>query len=233
MAVLYGLWSVMALTALLAPAWLPGKLPGRHDGIRSGPAALTPVVRLELATLLLWNLGLGALWAFLDRIGRGMNLEGEIIGLALSLGLAFAVLGSAQAAWMSDRFGTRWPLWLMMVVHLSTFALLAGELPGWWFVATLAVFNYTWNLALPYLLGSIARADDTGSAAALIPAAQTAGNTLGPILGGMLAAGGGYTWVLLLPGVCYALMIAALLSLRRLQSQEAESGETSATGRTG
>ncbi len=230
---LFLLWLVMALIALPFLRRLPARLPTRGADVPSGGAARAPRARVELGIVLLWNVGLGALWAYVDRIGREMSLDGATIGFALSTGMVVGMLASAQAAWMSDRFGTRWPLWVMIAAHLAVFAALGTELAGWMFVAALWVFNYTWNLSLPYLLGSIARADASGGAAALIPAAQTAGNTLGPLLGGLIAAGGDYTRVLLVPVACHLLMAAALVVLAAFGSRAGVGRAVPGAGRSG
>jgi hypothetical protein len=54
------------------------------------------------------------------------------------------------------------------------------------------MLNLFWNFALPYLLGSIALFDKTGRLMVLIPAAQSAGFALGPIISGLLIVGTDY-----------------------------------------
>ena len=54
-------------------------------------------------------------------------------------------------------------------------------------------FSVFWNFALPYLLGSVASFDKTGRLMVLIPAAQSAGFAVGPILSGLFIVGTDYS----------------------------------------
>ena len=89
-----------------------------------------------------------------------------------------------------------------------------------WFSYMLAVglLNLFWNFALPYLLGSIALFDKTGRLMVLIPAAQSAGFAIGPMVAGLFIVGADYRVSALVAFVafvcCAAIMLPMLLKMK-------------------
>lgn len=76
--------------------------------------------------------------------------------------------------------------------------------PG--FLLALCLFNVGWNFSLPFLMTVTANADPSGRFLALLPAAQTLGGALGPMLAGTLLVSSGEA------GVHAQLAVAALVA---------------------
>jgi len=207
------LWTWLAFSLLFLPAlvFLPRRIPVPNAELAQGGHRGSVTALALLAILAVWNFALGAVWAFIERIGRGMNLSIEEVGYGLSISMAVGILGSMQASWMSDRYGTRWQMPFMIAVHLGLFAALSGNLTPAEFLLVLIVFNYSWNLANPYLLAHIAKSDESGKLVALIPACQTAGNMIGPVVAGLLIGGAHYDNVLWLAMASYVVIMLPLL----------------------
>ncbi len=204
-------WVLMALALMPMLDKLPRHAPAsRRADAKQHHSYSVPGLVL-LSALLIWSVGLGAFWAFVERLGRGMNLEPDAIGYGLSVGMLLGVLGSVQAVWMSDRWGTKWQMPTIIVSHLGVFFAMSGNLTATGFLMVMVVFNYTWNLGLPYIQGGVAKNDASGKLVVLIPASQSTGAMIGPAIAGLLISGTDFTRALGFSAVCYLAALPLLL----------------------
>lgn len=58
-----------------------------------------------IALWFMFSLGTGAVWAFSERMGRAADLAPEVIGLLLSLSIAFGIFGTLVAGMLGARIG--------------------------------------------------------------------------------------------------------------------------------
>jgi predicted MFS family arabinose efflux permease len=166
--------------ATAAPDPDPG--PDPATAARAAPAAIW----LALCCQFVWFLGLGGLWAFLERIGDGAGLGPEAVGGAIASGMAVGLLGAFAAALLADRFGRTGPFTAALTLQLLAMLLL-GDVGGLTaFVVAVALYNGTWNFALPYLFSLAAAVDRLGTRVVLLATAQTVGLTFGASLAGLL-----------------------------------------------
>ena len=145
-----------------------------------------------LGSLLLFSIGLGGVWAFLERIGNSAGFSMVDIGNALALAGLMGGAGALVAAIVSLRFGRLLPLVISIGGQLGVCLLFASRNDWLSYLIAIALFNFFWNLALPYLMGAIASADKTGRFMVLIPAAQAGGYAIGPVLAGSFIVGDAY-----------------------------------------
>lgn len=203
--------------------FLVGRLPD-EIGTSSGTETDSAETRIRaypvllLAVQVVWYLGLGAIWAFIERIASAMALEPREIGLALAVGMGLSLAGSAQAAWMGDRLGSRWQMPLMLVVHGLVYLSFLLKLTFAQFLVAMAVFNYSWNFALPYFLGAISRAEEGGRWTVLIPACQTIGVMIGPWMAGAMVVGQSFVPVIGLALGCSLVSLVLILGASAAQS---------------
>ena len=168
---------------------LPGgpvpERPARPEAAH-GAGAAPAAIWLALLCQFVWFLGLGGLWAFLERIGDAAGLEPGAVGNAIAAGMAMGLLGALAAAVLADRVGRTLPFSVALATQLVAMTLLGdvGSLSA--FVVAVALYNATWNFALPYLFSLAAAADATGTRVVLLAAAQTVGLTIGASLAGVL-----------------------------------------------
>ena len=166
-----------------------------------------------LAILMINFMALSALWAFVERIGATGGLDSSALGSALSLSMLAGLAGALLVTRVADRWGRQIPLWS----SATAFALVCAgyELEMSWllFLAVTSMLSFTWNFALAYQMGVVALLDGRGRYSALIPAAQSAGAMLGPVLGGALVTDGQYTELL---WVVATLVTATLLGFSLL-----------------
>lgn len=194
-------WQFQGVTVALALVFASGLPMLRFLSARAAPpleaasTALSPGSSLAVALLLclvLYCVGLNGLWAFLERIGAGTGHSMASIGNALALTSLFGAAGAGLAAFVGTRAGYITPL-LAAIVSQAFCSLLLATSSDWGsFLVAVYLFNFCWNLALPYILGAIALADSSGRAMVLVPAAEMAGFALGPLLMGIAMTDGNY-----------------------------------------
>jgi len=181
------------------------------------PSGFTLLPAGLLAALIVFSLGLGGVWAFLERIGDGNGFSMVEMGNALAVSGLFGGAGAIVAAVMGARVHRILPLVVAIGMQMLSCFLLASRSDWPTYMAAIALFNFGWNLALPYLMGAIAATDASGRFMVLIPAAQTGGYAVGPVVVGLMMVGNDYqiaAWISL--GVFAACMLMTLLFVSQI-----------------
>ncbi|MCG8369441.1 MAG: hypothetical protein MJA32_02875 [Proteobacteria bacterium] len=204
--VLYPL-AVFALLVLPFSSLLPAAVGGlERAGEGRGYDSPAPIV-LALGTQVVWYLGVGAVWAFLERIGAASHIELADIGAALAIGMGVGILGALLASVVGSRCDQIRMYALAMIVQVAALLILANELSWVSFVVAVTLFNISWNFALPFLLGAIAAHDHSGRFTVLLIAAQGLGVAVGPVIAGVLSEVVGYA------AICYFAIAACVGSV--------------------
>lgn len=164
--------------------WLPDQ--DRVDERMESPALMqwSALLRssMGLIGLVLFELGIFAVWAYTERIGTLAGIAPNAIGTAIAIGGLSGVAGAGTAAALGSRVG-----WLSPVIGGTT-AIIAGNAFFWspssfpLFAAGSCLFNYGWMLAIPYFMGAVVASDKTGSLTSLLFPAQTTGAIIGPLV---------------------------------------------------
>ncbi len=183
-------WHLAGVTTSLALLFATGfffihTLPERVQPVESLQSSETDVNYLPaalLASLILFSVGLGGVWAFMERIGSSAGFALTDIGTALAVSGLIGGLGGLSAAVLGTRMGRLIPISLAISLEIVACLLLATRSAWTSYILAIALFNFCWNLTLPYLMGAIAATDRSGRFMVLIPAAQTGGYALGPML---------------------------------------------------
>lgn len=185
----YGLrgvfWFLAALSAVATP--LVGYMP---DCARLRETSTTPIAKVSLsgssvmglAGIFTYFIAQGGVWAYLDRIGLAHHIESPNVGTALALSAIAGLLGALLASWLDVRYGRLKPLLcsalgtvvaLLTLNESGTFAV---------FIAMTALFNFSWNLSVPYQFGALAELDSSRRTVALAGVLVNAGLAAGPIV---------------------------------------------------
>ena len=160
---------------------------------------------LTLGVFFVFLAGNIALWAFLERIGKGLAIE------AAEMGTVFAVLkllGGAAAfsvAFFGERLGPRRPFWLVLAVILLGLGLLDNGKTFLPFALGAWIWEFAFTCGCVFQAALIARADPTGRAVVLIPAVFALSSMVGPGVAGQLIAGSSVSAVLALAAACSVL----------------------------
>jgi predicted MFS family arabinose efflux permease len=199
-----GAFAVLLVTTLcVAPLllWMPAHPAAARDA-DPGPFPRGPAVVAGLLASLVVMVGVDALWAFGERIGRRAGLEAASIGLVLALASLVVLAAGALASWLGTRAGRIGPLSLGFLICVPAAVALghAGS-PGAWVPAVL-LLAAGFFFAQPFMMGTLAALDRHGRVVAAAGAAMTVGAALGPGVGGVLAAGGSYARLGWFGGAC-------------------------------
>ncbi len=220
-----GTEAVFLPLALLAIAVLPflGCLP--RGGVREEAPATTSrasssvPIWLALGCQCIWYLGIGGVWAFVERLGNEAGIDAEGIGNALAIGMAVGLLGAFAAAGVANRFGRIIPFTVAMLGQVVAVWLLADLQDQTGLIIAICIYNGAWNFALPYMFALAASADTRGQLVVLMSTAQAIGITLGATLAGAIIGNYGLLAVTYQGGGAaigaIAVFVSAALLLRR------------------
>ncbi len=139
---------------------------------------------LALGCQAIWYLGIGGVWAFVERISADAGIDAASIGNALALGMAVGLLGAFIAAVVADRFGRVVPFAIAMLGQCVAVWFLADLKDMSGLIIAICLYNGTWNFALPYVFAMAALADTRGQLVVLMSTAQAIGLTFGVTLAG-------------------------------------------------
>lgn len=192
------------------------RIPASYTGLREDGTKHTlppfPMysAALSLGLSLLFWIGLGGVWAFIERLGVTAGLDHTAIGGVLSMSQIAAFAGAMTASLLHTKFG-RTPL---LAASIGA-AILSVIMVGWAssiivFTMGVLTFGFIWPLFLAYLGGSMAVLDPAGRIVAMSVTSQTIGMAVGPAIAGMLAGLFGYVAIAVMGLVCFALAFALL-----------------------
>jgi MFS family permease len=192
------------------------RIPATYTGLREdGTKHILPPFPLmsgvlSLGLSLIFWIGFGGIWAFVERLGVTAGLDHAAIGGVLSFSQIAAFAGAMTASLLHTKFG-RTPILAASI----GFAILGVIMVGWAssisvFTVGVLIFGFIWPLFLAYLGGSMAMLDPAGRIVAMSVTSQTVGMAVGPALAGVLAGMFGYVSIAILGIVCFALALALL-----------------------
>jgi len=226
-------WQLQGVTLMLALLFASGillfyRLPKRIGPDARGLPADKPLSAVHshwflpaglLLSLIVFSIGLGSVWAFLERLASGNGFDMLQVGSALAVAGLIGGCGALVAAILGSRFGRLMPVAIGIVLEIVACLILATRTDWYSFLLAVAMFNFCWNLTLPFLIAAIAEADTAGRFLVLIPAAQTGGYALGPTLVGLIMVGEHYAtgaWISsVMFAICLVLAVTLLTKTRR------------------
>jgi MFS transporter, DHA1 family, inner membrane transport protein len=182
-------WLLAALTAITTPLvrCVPD-LPHLSEP-SAAPLAMVRIPRksiIGLAGVFMYFIAQGGVWAFLDRIGLAHHIETSSVGIALAVSAIAGFLGALLASWLDVRYGRLKPLLCSTVGTVVALLTLneIGTLAV--FTAMTALFNFSWNVAVPYQFGALAEVDSSRRTVALAGVFVNAGLAAGPVIAAAL-----------------------------------------------
>jgi predicted MFS family arabinose efflux permease len=159
-------------------------------GERPAGSAVLPL--MGLAAMLIWCCGLGAMWAFIERIGVEGGLESVLALRSLGVSTTIAIVGALGASALAAKGVNRFmPVTIALLMQMVMAWLLQGDMNWVEMAVKASVFQIFWNMTGPFMMGAIAASDTSGKISVLIPAAQTSGFFIGPAVVGMFLESSG------------------------------------------
>jgi predicted MFS family arabinose efflux permease len=192
--------ALAALTAVLtlAAGWLPSA-PQTMDGAHDLGRALRAREPLGadgwrvLAAMALFTFGSLAIWPFMERAAHAIAIPADRFGRYQSVATLLSALGNLGLAASAARLPVRWPLTLALLVCAVSCAALTTVPAAPAFALALILFNMSWFLSYPLLLGIAYAVDASGRLAVLCSAAWLLMMSVGSLASGATARElGGY-----------------------------------------
>lgn len=191
-----GLWGGFGGLAAMTLIPLTGLLL-LHDELPPLSEQTTPLPPFNLHTisaalLVIGNMSvIGAVWAFLEALGRVAGLDNGHVQSVISLTLLMQVAGGIAAAWLSPKLPVR-PVLLSGSLLFLGAAWGYGHLPSGQmtvFAVLCAAFGFIWLFLMPFQVRLAFTADSSGRLAQQVPALQLLGSALGPLVASLLING--------------------------------------------
>ncbi len=188
--------AVLAGAAMLIIKFVPQGSVQQEIATRDQLSGSAGLSLTALVAMLIWCCGLGAMWAFIERIGVEGGLESILALRSLGISSAVAIVGALGAVALATKGVSRFmPVTIALLVQIAMAWLLQGEMNWIEMAVKASVFQIFWNMTGPFFMGAITASDSGGKISVLIPAAQTSGFFIGPAVVGMFLERNGLTAV--------------------------------------
>lgn len=155
------------------------------DGTRRSKSV---VVSLYCFGVVLLNVGLGALWGFVERIGLHVGLTSQQVGLALSACTVAMIGGSLVAGWIANRWGRTSPVIIgTLACGIGAYITAnAGSAPV--YIVALLFYGFAYLFLGPYLIvGLPSQLDTSGRLAAVAGGTMWLSYSVGLTVGGLIS----------------------------------------------
>jgi len=150
---------------------------------------------VSLAAILIYNIAVGIVWAYLFLVGLEAGMEEQNVANALVVSQFLGIAGAFLAVLFESRFGRLAPLMVGIFGGAASIYLLVGQLDASGFWLAVCGFNFLWNLSMPYLLATLAEFDHRGRIVVHGVSMQFVGYAIGPFVAAQLLTRGGYDLV--------------------------------------
>lgn len=180
----YVLLALLAIGVLILLPWLPRSAVGTEPDDKPARLSINFIAGLALSGMLIYFVGIGALWPFVEQLGVIRQLAHNSIGAVLSSAQVGGICGALLAAGITTRFGHRKPIIAGIMLSLFAMAMFIFYTDLWFYAVACVLFYFSFIFTLAYLVGILSALDPLGRLAALGVTMQTAGLALGPALAG-------------------------------------------------
>ena len=203
--------AAVSLLPCIAVAWLPARVaPLAEQTLDKFRWSVTAALPLAIALLQL--AAIGAIWAYLEPLGKRAGF-GAQAAQTLTAGVQLMqVLGGTTASVSVRLLGTVRTLVVGALALAAIPFAMHGLPPGATlrFALLCAAFGFVWMFLMPFHVSLAFHADPTGRVAMLIPAMQLLGSALGPLVSSFVVTGDDAASVLIV-SLSFALAAVALL----------------------
>ncbi|MDR3513911.1 MAG: hypothetical protein P4L73_19915 [Caulobacteraceae bacterium] len=182
----FGLMAMLSALGAFSALALSDKTTATAHALGTAKGVWTPWVLLALAAILLQNAAIGAAWNYVEQIAHQADISNQIVGLAVSGGLTFQLVGALGVAWIGWRFNHK----LMLAAGCSLQALdvvVLGSLHApMIYLGASCVFGLLWLALLPFEMKLLIELDRTRQVAMILSPASLIGLSVGPFFGSLL-----------------------------------------------
>jgi predicted MFS family arabinose efflux permease len=185
-----GMFCALALLSTLftLPAvWLPSASGERLITVRAERADIGGEGWRVLICMALFTFGSLAIWPFMERAAHAIGLSAIIYGRYQSIATIASMAGNLGLAAVSARLTRTLPLACALLLCGVSCAALTTVTQGWAFALALVMFNASWFVSYPLLMGIGYAVDRTGRLAVLSSAVWLLMMSLGSLATGITA----------------------------------------------
>ncbi len=163
-----------------------------------------PILALLVMALFCW--AFGGSWAFFERIASYAALPAAETGQALAIGTLFGTIGAPLAAFFIKRI----PMYYCYAITIASIAITlvflnSSSLTSIIYLLLVCSFQFWINAGFCLMMAQTAEVDKIGRFVALIPAAQSLGNTIGAPINGLVLELSGVNAMLILTMLVFIL----------------------------
>ena len=163
-----------------------------------------PILALLVMALFCW--AFGGSWAFFERIASYAALPAAETGQALAIGTLFGTIGAPLAAFLMKRIPMYYCYGITILSTVVTLYFLnSSSLTSIIYLLLVCSFQFWINAGFCLMMAQTAEVDKIGRFVALIPAAQSLGNTIGAPLNGLVLELSGVNAMLILTMLVFIL----------------------------
>jgi len=179
--------------------------------------------RLAVLSILIYWIGIGAVWSFAELLGSTSGLSTQDTSTALAFSQIAGLAGALFTAWVAVRYGRIKPIIIALFLQLVAVGLLIPEQTMLSYALAVSLFVVTWNVVLIYQLGIVADSDKRGIYTALGIAAQALGVAIGPALAASFISGNNISPILFIAFIaiigCGGLSIITSVRIKKMEQK--------------
>lgn len=179
---IFAIWAILTAFSLVCVRYVPQSSQD-HITPRETAVTISATMRgLALLGVLLFNLAIGIAWANLFLIGMLIEPDEQKIANALLLCQFIAIGGAVIPVFLEQKLGVIVPIAVCILGSAAFMSLLLGNPDYLVFTIVVCVFNFLWNMGLPFILSSVGEMDLSGTMVTNAVAIQMTGLGFGPLL---------------------------------------------------
>ena len=150
---------------------------------------------VSLFAILVYNTSIGIVWAYLFLLGLEAGVAEQTVANVLTVSQFLGIAGAFVAVVLQLRIGRIIPLQVSIIGTAIGIYLLVGEIALFHFALGVCLFNFLWNVSMPYLLATMASFDRRGKVVIYGICMQTLGYAIGPFIAATILGRGSYDHV--------------------------------------
>jgi predicted MFS family arabinose efflux permease len=187
-------WFFVLVSVLALPAFVLARLIGTlqekgMDGRVGRRGAVSWNAAYTLGSILMYFIGMAAIWAFLERMGDAKGLDTMHLSMSLSASAIANMVGSLAVGIVAHRLSTVGGLVVGMAALVASLVGLVAFDAWEAFLVSAVLFSFSWGFYFPYQFRLLARVDH--EVTGVMPAITGGGLTIGPAVGGFLLSTSG------------------------------------------
>jgi len=211
-------WFFVLVSILAVPAfWLAPSIETLRvkppSGVTASARTLPWLSWYALLGILVFFVGMSAVWTFTERMGRAKGIELTHLSVALSASALANVAGCLLVGLFAHRLKIASGLMIGLAMILAGLLTLAASSSWPAYLAAVSIFFFAWGFYYPFQFKLLAQVDVGGKLTVLTPFVTGGGFILGPAIGGLLLSAGGTALVSGFGTACVIASSAAALHL--------------------